>query len=514
MAKKNQDAPNEPMPREKLSGLFTGRDLGAEQELRARHIVSTMTDAGKIRDLRNRRQLAENLGRILSRRKSKLNLSELVVAAGISENPDPARLGRFRILPGKDTDQSAVKRLSQDALAYVRLVKETAMITGENQSMLVEELVIGTRFDPSGLENVEIEPFEQLFELIQKKIDVIDAKFDLVEYFSSIRNNLFVPVWSHGPYVGNRRTSRHSGERPKTASWKMDPNLYEHDHDNWRYQAMPCVPLCRIRQPGKESVFGTVKIGEFTEEHAELDLYQRLFLGIGIFDHAYFSDPDKGELDFTYDPSPRPYLIYVQELYYSSLTDEIPFGDDGESTVATDLSRPVTGGVNDDTMPIFFYDDSSDIKIESVESHRNYAMNYLFMLENVIPLNLNRFRNSFGSSYFPFDRPGISSVFTLDDDALNTRKMGMTLAPLGSIAGLMESNLLSNSIQADDANPEDGPTFLDLLEQDAERLTSSLRKSMEGSRNNLIQQHQEILERFGREYDEAKNQKRTSSTER
>ena len=91
------------------------------------------------------------------------------------------------------------------------------------------------------------------------------------------------------------------------------------------------------------------------------------------------------------------------------------------------------------------------------------------------------------------------------DDALSVHPLGMTLAPHGTIAELMESNLLSCSSEVGNTKPPNSLTFLDILERDVERLTSSLQESMEASRNDLSQKHQDLLERFGRELEEAKD---------
>ncbi len=81
----------------------------------------------------------------------------------------------------------------------------------------------------------------------------------------------------------------------------------------------------------------------------------------------------------------------------------------------------------------------------------------------------------------------------------------MTLAPHGTIAELMETNLLSPSKQGVDANSKPNPTFLDRLEDDAKRMTSSLREWMDNSRSDLNKKHHDLLEGLEREYEEARN---------
>ena len=157
-----------------------------------------MRELGRVRDMKTREKLARNLGRILAVRKKRLNLSDLVVKAGVSKNDDPNRLGRFRILPGKEASEATIGRLSQDPLAYHRIVNEVAKESKENSYDLLLELVIGTKFEGPELAEVSIEPFEQLLALIQKKIDALDAKYDLTSYFHDLRTYQLLPIWESG----------------------------------------------------------------------------------------------------------------------------------------------------------------------------------------------------------------------------------------------------------------------------------------------------------------------------
>jgi hypothetical protein len=500
VVKRNASSSNESFVDDGRSRLLP-HPTGPEQELKARQIVAGMADVKKIRDLPSRRQLAVNLGRILSQRKNKLNLSELVVAAGISENPDPARLGRFRILPEKDTSRAAIKRLSQDALAYVRLVTEVAKVTGDVRSILLEELVLGTRFDLSEMEAVEIEPFEQLLTLVQKKIDALDSKYDLAGYFLALRENNLMPTWSGGPRAQGRYISRSCAERPDITGWQKEPgSLDQYANSYWRYQAMPCVPLCRIPQTNPSKVCGTIKIGEGPKEEANLYLFWRLFLGIGMYHHEYF-DGDKIDPIVVKDPVPRPYLIAVQEIHYAHpswrewLTDEDP---------RARWPNVVTGGRNLEQGPIFFFDDSSELKIEEITDHFLFEETYPGWFEEVAPLDLKYIRKIFGKQR--------DTVRFFDGDALSSRTLPMTLAPLETIAELMESNLLSHSFLEFDSSPCSGSTFLDVLARDVERLTSSLHKFLEASRDNLNAKHRDLLNQFEREKEEEKGKAARFST--
>lgn len=508
MVKKSPDNLAKDAPEMDGPFKFGENNSPAERELKVRHIVSAMTEAGKIRDLRNRRQIAENLGRILSKRKDLLNLSELVVSAGISENPDPSRLGRFRILPGNKVDRASVRRLSQEALAYVRLVKEVAKITEEDSSTLIEELVLGTKFDSSGLEGVEIEPFEQLHTLIQKKINALDAKFDLGTYFKNIRKHSLLPIWSHGPKLGGRIASHHSSDRPQIVGWKKEPN--QSQYDDWQFEVMPCVSLCRLKTKVRFS--SSIRSGEYKDADGFLQLYKRVYLAIGMFDTEYATDLPGEWVKFK-DTSPLPYLILADEFHYRP-------GDENFSSYSRHhtFKSTLAGGVEDQhNAPYFFYDDRAEIEVESMESYYftepgsetggdrfwGWPLN---QFERADRLDLVEFRQLFGMpmSYedgsFRFDKV---ETF-LKHDALTTNELTMTLAPRGTLAELMESNLMSSSSANGGKNQEFIPNFLDKLEEDARIMTSSFDKFMEEAQSNLNKKHESLLEKIDREYEEAK----------
>jgi hypothetical protein len=510
VVKKQNEQPSNSIAEKTISDNFKPSNSAVEQELKARHIVSTMTEFAKVRDMRNRRQLAENLGRILSKRKDQLNLTDLVVDAGISKNPDPSRLGRFRILPGKKVDQSSLRRLSQDALAYVRLVKETAKVTGEDSSTLIEELVLGTRFDPSGLEGIEIEPFEQLQSLIQKKIDVLNAKFDLNTYFQTIRQNGLLPLWSQGPIFNKRISSHHSAENPQIIGWGkvLRPN----DQDDWRDQVMPCVPLCRIRSPRRESFPVSLKCGEILDENASLHLYLRIFLGIGMFEREYFDPEYFDEMIIKKDSSPRPYLILTEEFHYWP-------GNRYMFSGPPNLRGIIAGGVCLDTnVPYIFYDESSNLEIRSLgepfelepapgTDRPRWRGLPFSSFESSYPLDLSLFREVFGKSLISDEDISNNSreIKFMGKDALNINSRSMTLAPHNTIAELMETNLISSPVQETDVNSETNLTFLDKLEIDAERMTSSLQAWIDNSRSDLKKKHKSLIEKFEREYEATKN---------
>ena len=271
-----------------------------------------------MRDTNTREKFARNLGHILASRKNRLNFSDLVVRAGISKNDDPNRLGRFRILPGRKANEKSIGRLSQDPLAYYRIVQETALITEENPHDLLLELIIGTKFEGKELAEVSIEPFEQLLALVRKKIDVLDAKYDLTSYFKNLRQYEILPVWESGPYCSGRRTSHHSYKRSNCVSWQATTF---NEFQSWRYQIMPCVPLCRVPSGSTKSLDVNYTVGRKTFDET-WNVFRRLYLAIGMFDHEYsvptgevvreneeLGPIEVWEAKFVEDSAPRPYLV-------------------------------------------------------------------------------------------------------------------------------------------------------------------------------------------------------------
>jgi hypothetical protein len=339
-----------------------------------------------------------------------------------------------------------------------------------------------------------------------------------------LRRNNLLPIWASGPKSYGRLISRHTKERSKVSGWEKVFELNIHDHE--RYETMPCVPLCRIRQSGnvQNSVIANIKIGDYENDHAQLDLFWRLFLGIGMFDHEHWVNTGEvsgvseefGEIMVTKvvtsrDPSPQPYLVITQELQYDPPFEFLTGG------LATPVS--VTGGVDYQQMPFFFYDETTDLKILSVEGHHRVApspgleasyfgIGHLDMLERISPLGLSMFRDILGKNRKSDEElSGQNNLIFQEDDALNTRNLAMTLAPHGTIAELMESNLLSSIPEDAKANSNPDPTFLDKLEDDTERMIFSLQKWMGETQSNLNKKHKNLLDQYDREYEDAKVRK-------
>ena len=97
--------------RQKEAKHYIHSVISADEAERA---VTALKDGGRIQSEKTRERLARNLGKILEDRKKTIkSLSELVANAGISANPDSARLGRFRIRPEKTPSPNTLKRLSE-----------------------------------------------------------------------------------------------------------------------------------------------------------------------------------------------------------------------------------------------------------------------------------------------------------------------------------------------------------------------------------------------------------------
>lgn len=486
-------------------------------ELRARNVLSAMKEGGRMRDTNTREKFARNLGHILASRKNRLNFSDLVVRAGISKNDDPNRLGRFRILPGRKANEKSIGRLSQDPLAYYRIVQETALITEENPHDLLLELIIGTKFEGKELAEVSIEPFEQLLALVRKKIDVLDAKYDLTSYFKNLRQYEILPVWESGPYCSGRRTSHHSYKRSNCVSWQATTF---NEFQSWRYQIMPCVPLCRVPSGSTKSLDVNYTVGRKTFDET-WNVFRRLYLAIGMFDHEYsvptgevvreneeLGPIEVWEAKFVEDSAPRPYLVAVQELQQF----DYGFGAPAPFEV-------VTGGVSYEQMPFYFYDPDAGIKINSIKEHfllesgkempawyrDNFGCGHLDFLEDVFRLDLSAFREIFGKtrgvSFFEgrkFEYAG-DDIVSIGDDALDVTRGKLTLSPQNTLASLLEADLLAPLDSGDSLDQMGRKNVLDILEADVEQMTSSFREWFQETQQGLHRQHVTLLEKYDSE---------------
>ena len=485
MAKKPEKRPPGPKESKQASASSSRKGAAAEIRIDAHRITSAMEKAGKVKDERNRRQLAENLGKILAKRKEQLNLSELVVDAGVSENPDPSRLSRFRILPGKELSQTGIRSLNQDPLAYVRLVKSAARMIGEDPAALVQELVVGTKFELSGLENVSIEPFEQILSLIEQKIAAINSKYDLEGYFRKVREQELLPVWNNGPTYNGQIASKVLPKRPEPCGWNW-PDKGD-DGVAWdlaEREVFPSVPLCRVSN--KESFKAKVRINSFKDDDATIYKRKRVFLSIGMITDAV----DSSGRSVT-DKQPSPYLITVDELWY-----DIDFFNTSVIALEKETGRSwfsldywVAGnlfGYVEPADPAFSFE-PHDFEIPNDYWGPEGNWSPWLHNEQLIPLNLPIVRDFAGREEF----------FCRDGDALEQQqKLGSTLAPRNSLLANMESQLLYGRRTKDKPDVDGAHNFLDLLEADAERLTSSLSSWGGEEKKKVDARHQELLEQY------------------
>jgi hypothetical protein len=473
----------------------------APNALLARNIRGAMKKQGRVKDLRTRERLARNLGSILAKWKSTLNMSDLVAKAGISSTNDPNRLGRFRILPDRVSSVKAVERLSQNLHAYLGLLDAICREVEEDSDSLLLELVLGTKFDGADVRQLSIEPFEQLLGLIQTKIETLDTKYNLSEYFKKIHEHQLVPRWEDGPLCSGRRTSHHAYERSKILSWDA---VKSSDFDEWRKQSMPCVPLCRTRSLQGSSENAKIVI-DGKEYECTLELYNRLYLAIGMFSDRYrVQDDDFNHEKVVTDPKPRLYLIAAKEL----------FAEHFMALMHGHRPFRLSGTVFELDVPGFLYDTERGIQIEEMEGR------ILYIGENVTSLaprefgcwepselaayqrlDLPQFRGTFGKKREEFE------IESSADDQLDIRRRQMTLAPQETIASFMEANLLPSSTAENDQSQNTSSHFLDALEEDVKRLTSNFQSWFDSSQEILKQQHIALLAEFDSDLDTHRGQK-------
>ena len=510
-----------------------------DQEFVTRSIVSAMREAGRATDVRTRRQLALNLGRILHERKEQLDLSALVVDAGISENSDPSRLGRFRILPGKEPGQKAVQRLSQRLDHYLGLITAISAQCQESESALVSDLVVATHFEPSSREEVPIEPCEQLLSLVRKRVDLINAKYDLEGYFRTARYFEIFPVWDTDRLYHSDYAPWIYGHRPKCQNWTwnyeaMDPML-----KFYQPNLMPSVPLLRCRAKDQRAAMGTVRIGsDLIIENAAIEQWHRLFLCIGMFKHEYVQviSDENGETREReikeVDRKPEPYVIVVNELRYTGPSfedwDVKEALDSALQSIGLSESDLVIPGVieprDHDGKCGACYPEASEDRPFSIElsnaklhSSHNKVSSTSVDGEFVAPTPTNMYPSliySEGRLDFRFIRDVLASdrgtsrwAAWYDDDALSRKDIGwvdmddITLGPKNSILELMEKDLFLSLNQTGISKA----SFLDRLEEDAQALTSSLYDWVQSKRTEVRDRHEELMRQHDEQIEKAKN---------
>jgi len=505
-----------------------------------RSIVSAMREAGRATDVRTRRQLALNLGRILHERKEQLDISALVVEAGISENSDPSRLGRFRILPGKEPGQKAIQRLSQRLDHYLSLITAISAQCQENESALLSDLVVATRFEPSSREEVPIEPCEQLLSLVRKRVDLINAKYDLEGYFRTARYFEIFPVWDADRLYHSEYAPWIYGRRPRCQSWTwnyeaMDPML-----KFYQPNLMPSVPLLRCRAKDQRTATGTVRVGsDLIIENAAIEQWHRLFLCIGMFKHEYVQviSDENGEAREReikeVDLKPEPYVIVVNELRYTG-----PSFEDWDVKEALDTALQNVGlSESDLVIPGVIeprdrdgkcgacYPEASEGHPFSIElsnaklhsKHQNIVSISTVGGETMAPSPTNmypaliwsdrRLDLRFVRDVLASDRGTRGWAAWYDDDALSRKDIGwvdlddITLGPKNSILELMEKDLFLSLNQTGISKA----SFLDRLEEDAQALTSSLYDWVQFKRTEVRSRHEELMRQHDEQIEKAKS---------
>lgn len=479
-----------------------------DQEFATRSIVAEIRAAGRATDVRTRRQLAVNLGRILHERKEQLDLSALVVEAGISENSDPSRLGRFRILPGKVPGQKAIQRLSQRLDHYLSLITAISVQCEESESALISYLVVATRFEPSTQEEVPIEPCEQLLSLVRKRVDLIDAKHDVQGYFRTARYFELFPVWDSDRLYHSDYAPWIYGKRPICQGWTwnyeaMDPML-----KYYQSNLMPSVPLLRCRAKDQRSATGTLRIGsDFKIDNALIEQWHRLFLCIGMFKREYFQEivDGKGEVQEReireIDRKPVPYVVVVNELRYTGPN----FGDFDISEALASALENAGISENDLVIPGVIEPRDSDgkcgacypeaskdhpfsIELSNAKLHSAHQKFFSTSVdgEQVPPTPTNMYPSlvwsdrhldvRFIRDVLASDRGTSWWASWYDDDSLSRKDIGwvddddITLAPKHSILELMEKDIFLSLNQSGHSKS----SFLDRLDEDAQHLTGSL----------------------------------------
>lgn len=121
-----------------------------ERSFRANQVRLALRASPTVKSRETAAKLARNLAPMLAAakkaRKDGVNLGKLVLRAGISENADESRLGRFRLpkVVDKTRMRAAIDRLNMNASLYLGLAEEAARMAGTSVDQAVLDLVDGT----------------------------------------------------------------------------------------------------------------------------------------------------------------------------------------------------------------------------------------------------------------------------------------------------------------------------------------------------------------------------------
>lgn len=428
-----------------------------------------LLESGRISNENARERLARNLGKILEDRKGAIkSLSELVVNAGVSENSDASRLGRFRIRPGKAAARNTKKRLSENPKHYLSLIRAISKETGDDENELILEFVAGTSFENNVGAEQSVEPIRRLHSILKRKVALLSIEYDLADYFKKIARIGAEPIWGTGPLCEGKRTGRHAYGKSPLLGWKRLSRRIE--------DAMICIPLCRVRK-GESTLHARVSFGDHHNIDRNLETWERFYLCIGMMTRTSIKTeegvPIISQVDDS-DKSPQMYLIAVDEFHDETAVDEFP------SAWEVGQFKPITGCMVPEYAG-YDIDREHDVTIEELDGYGpmhpppsismtpvEYGCGDKRHLERIYRLDFLTFRKLF--------KEDVRTIKRLEDDLLNPTHGKLTHFRDDSIAACLEANLITPAEgEHDGSRAISAGTVLDALEEEVSRMTSSFR---------------------------------------
>jgi len=412
--------------------------------------------------LRLARNLAPMLKAVkLTRKDAKITMGEIAQRAGISQNPDETRLGRFRV--GENPEPEAVQRLSRTPTHWLNLAEECARALGVSVDQSVIALVDGTYFHPSsrGTEEEKM-GYERLHDLVSQAVSILVDRHD----FDAVMDEA---IRLNGRAYG-------SEDDPRWAFAAVDPYDAGTDH------AAIWLPLSHaILYRGACEVLD----GQDQWQPAEILVMERVQMSISrrqgdpvptIYLTGYPRIAVRRRRGLTLNDL-NPFA--VQDVDF--ITDYLPAAHAGEIVLHGQLLNDVPGIAikvrvpQDAPMRYGYYERYVDYEGDPWDVGRTARF------------SLSSIEEFLGTTEF-------MSLFRLGD-LVDLPANGFVLSPEGTLASRLEANLLWGQWDmSNDGGPQDGvPRILTILDERMEKLAVAFQRDLEAHREQARRRVGEVL---------------------
>ena len=184
---------------------FPGKDQN-DEDIPLELIKQKIEKSGKITE-KTAKILAQNLGLLINKYKSKINLNSIIRDAlnikdqderGDPKNIKPVeRLKYFRLYPNKEYDDGAIKRLAKDPKKYLYIALKISEKLNLDEEIIIRDLVHNSRFsNKNDGDKLDLDAIRKINEVIALRIEKIIKNNDVLSLSQQKFSNKFRAEWN------------------------------------------------------------------------------------------------------------------------------------------------------------------------------------------------------------------------------------------------------------------------------------------------------------------------------